>query len=234
MLPDSSYLTTYGGAKSNAFSVLSSGYDGDAAQANYAYASAAAMTRNARRCWARFTTAATTASMALVDHDAVWGDQVAPRYDRTATGTFRLIYPERVVNEIGQAYDFLLPNLASWTTVTAYALGARVVPTTANGRSYRATAAGTSAVGQPTWPIPIGNTVTDGTVTWLCEGLPVVPREYVHSVNLRYPEAPNVEGSTAYHAQAEITAANIITVYLFDMAGNLTDAAGTTIFAGAY
>jgi hypothetical protein len=53
---------------------------------------------------------------------------------------------------------------------TAYALNAYVVPVTSNGFYYKATAAGTSGGTIPTFPTVIGQTVTDGTVTWTCAG----------------------------------------------------------------
>ncbi len=56
-----------------------------------------------------------------------------------------------------------------WEASTAYGLGQKVVPTTLNGYVYECTVAGTSDSGEPTWPTTIGNTVTDGTVTWRCE-----------------------------------------------------------------
>jgi len=53
-----------------------------------------------------------------------------------------------------------------WAASTAYALNAYVLPTTRNGRIYRATVAGTSAASEPTWPTTDGGTVVDGGVTW--------------------------------------------------------------------
>lgn len=59
---------------------------------------------------------------------------------------------------------------AKWEDTTAYGVGQQVVPTTLNGFVFECTVAGTShATTEPTWPTTIGNTVTDGTVTWRCE-----------------------------------------------------------------
>lgn len=53
---------------------------------------------------------------------------------------------------------------------TAYGLGQKVVPLALNGYVYECVVAGTShASTEPTWPLVLGNTVTDGTVTWRCE-----------------------------------------------------------------
>lgn len=61
---------------------------------------------------------------------------------------------------------------------TAYVVGDRVVPATANGRVYECIVAGTSASSVPTWPTAIstrrgfqqGYRVVDGTATWADAG----------------------------------------------------------------
>lgn len=57
-----------------------------------------------------------------------------------------------------------------WAANTAYILNAVAVPTVDNTYYYKATVAGTTAATQPVWPTVVGNTVTDGTVTWTCTG----------------------------------------------------------------
>jgi hypothetical protein len=59
---------------------------------------------------------------------------------------------------------------SDWAGTTAYSLGARRVPTTPNGFFYEVTTAGTSAGSEPAWPTTLGNTITDGTVSWTCTG----------------------------------------------------------------
>lgn len=57
-----------------------------------------------------------------------------------------------------------------WTVGTALVKGNRRIPTVANGYYYEVTVAGTTGGVQPTWPTTLGDTVTDGTVTWICRG----------------------------------------------------------------
>lgn len=53
---------------------------------------------------------------------------------------------------------------------TAYGLGQKVVPLELNGYVYEAVISGTShASVEPTWPTVLGDTVSDGSVTWRCE-----------------------------------------------------------------
>ena len=62
----------------------------------------------------------------------------------------------------------------SWGTVhtvsTVFTVDYVVRPSSGNGFLYRCAVAGTSASSAPTWPTVIGQTVTDGTVTWECAG----------------------------------------------------------------
>ena len=58
------------------------------------------------------------------------------------------------------------PSYSAWAASTSYAEGDIVVPTSRNGRRYRATNSGTSDSGEPTWPTTAGGTVVDNGVTW--------------------------------------------------------------------
>lgn len=64
-----------------------------------------------------------------------------------------------------QDRGFVTPIVA-WTGTTGKVVGNFVYPTTPNGHAYECTVAGTTAGGEPVWPID-GSTVVDGTVTWL-------------------------------------------------------------------
>lgn len=61
---------------------------------------------------------------------------------------------------------FTTPAQPAWSASTAKTVGQWVHPTTSNGLFYRCTTAGTTGATEPTWPTPLGSTVTDGTVVW--------------------------------------------------------------------
>lgn len=66
-----------------------------------------------------------------------------------------------------------MPARSTWAASTAYAnfrtgTPSVVLPTVLNGFVYACYVAGTSAGSEPTWPTTAGNTVVDGTVTWVC------------------------------------------------------------------
>jgi hypothetical protein len=103
-------------------------------------------------------------------------------------------YFDDVTNELGTAGGYTAGGVTvtsvtltqtaanSWGTVaatsTAYSLGKVVRPSTGNGFVYRAAVAGTSGASAPTWPTVVGQTVTDGTVTWECVGSAVLAIDF--------------------------------------------------------
>lgn len=71
---------------------------------------------------------------------------------------------------------------STWIKNTTYAEDANVIPITENGLVYQS-AGGTSAATEPTWPLEIGETVSDGTVTWTCLGI-AVPDAIRHAIKI--------------------------------------------------
>lgn len=63
---------------------------------------------------------------------------------------------------------------SAWAATTVYAQGSKVLRSTGLGTEntaglyYVATTGGTSGGSEPTFPTVVGNTVSDGTVTWTC------------------------------------------------------------------
>lgn len=60
-----------------------------------------------------------------------------------------------------------------WVALTVYALNSFARATGVGGKSYayKATTGGTSGGAEPAWPVVVGGTVVDGTVTWTCEAM---------------------------------------------------------------
>lgn len=135
-LPDSSTLSTYGGAKVNARPIVNPQTDRDASAANQAFADAAGMTRTAVRAWVLFGTDTTTGGMVLLDWDAVWKAQTPtlPTLTRLATGNFRITFPASVTDELGtvHAVSFRRAKAQVHSGVTPYATIMTTGPNTAS------------------------------------------------------------------------------------------------------
>jgi hypothetical protein len=71
--------------------------------------------------------------------------------------------------QVFAAGSVMNPVKLRWKASTAYALNDTRLPVTPNGYYYQVTVAGTSGASAPAWPTTLGNTVTDGTVTWRCQ-----------------------------------------------------------------
>lgn len=71
-------------------------------------------------------------------------------------------------------FEFRDLLLTAWTPGTQKSVGDFVRPTVPNGKEYEATVVtlpgtiGQTNSNEPTWPIAVGDTVVDGSVTWTC------------------------------------------------------------------
>lgn len=76
-----------------------------------------------------------------------------------------------------RTFTFHAPKTpTTWAAATAYAKHAVITPTVGNTRWYRALNAGTShATTQPTWSTTVGATITDNTITWVCQDSALAP-----------------------------------------------------------
>lgn len=77
--------------------------------------------------------------------------------------------------DLGSPFCGVRLSPPTWQATTAYTqrtigdakTGSVVKPTTANGRHFKCSVAGTSGGTEPTWNTTIGGTTTDGGVTWI-------------------------------------------------------------------
>jgi hypothetical protein len=71
-------------------------------------------------------------------------------------------------------FDWSGETFRFWRFGTAYDAAARVRPTVATGFEYEASGAGqSSGKKEPRWPITLGGTVVDGSITWTAVALSV-------------------------------------------------------------
>lgn len=104
----------------------------------------------------------------LATHD-FWDDVVANEISGTGYTANGALLGSKTLT-ITAANSFATVHATS----TAYTLGRIVRPSTGNGYLYRATVAGTSGGSAPTWPTVVGQTVTDGSVTWTNVGQVII------------------------------------------------------------
>jgi hypothetical protein len=91
----------------------------------------------------------------------------------------------------------------SWTANSLYVRNRLLTP--GNGFQYRAVptlGVGRSGTTEPTWPTTVGQTVIDGTVTWICEALGFVPSG-VASVNVQQALEVLHDSKNIYHNQSD-------------------------------
>ncbi len=93
----------------------------------------------------------------------------------------------------------------AWQASTAYSLRNQVIPTSANDYQYICTTAGTSGSTEPTWTTGIGDTISDGTVTW------TVSYDYEH----KFPSASTYHPFFSKALRKALVVPNKVTVKTF-------------------
>jgi hypothetical protein len=75
----------------------------------------------------------------------------------------------------GGAGSWELTTEETWAASTLYTIGDFISPTVANDKSYECTTGGTSGTVEPTWTLTLGSTNSDGSCTWTCRNVRLVP-----------------------------------------------------------
>lgn len=82
-----------------------------------------------------------------------------------------------------------------WQASIGVAAGLIGIPTTLNGYLYKVITGGTTNATEPTWPTTVGQTVVDGTVTWLCVSEDLTSANMTwDSVNSEWTALPDLPG----------------------------------------
>lgn len=150
-LPGKATLSdTYGGPYSNERPVEDSTTEVDAPFFNEMASDTAAGTRTAVRAWVAFdglTYTSGAQSIAVVDHDAVWGASgaVEPTIVQNPAGTYTLTWPATVDDELGETHTLDIQVPLQPTLITATLMDVRVSAFTANTITLKTFSAAGSA-----------------------------------------------------------------------------------------
>lgn len=112
----------------------------------------------------------------------------------------------------------------SRANTTAYVVGQIVRPATGNGYLYQCSTAGTSGSSIPTYPTVVGQTVTDGTVTWTCVGRGIM---VMSGANVQWTTATITARYGVLYDASPSTDATRPLIALIDFGADQTSTAGT-------
>lgn len=115
-------------------------------------------------------------------------------------------------------------SLAAWAGTTAYRVGQVRRPISSNGFIYRCIEAGTSGGSEPAWPTTVGETISDGTVTWACVG------SHLLKLDATNPSWSNSTITARYAVVVDTTPANPSAnpvIGYCDFGENVSSSAGT-------
>ena len=107
---------------------------------------------------------------------------------------------------------------------TAYVVGQIVRPATGNGYLYQCSTAGTSGGSVPTYPTGIGQTVSDGTVTWTNVGRGIM---VLSGTNVQWTTASITARYAILYDATPASDATRPLIALIDFGADQTSTAGT-------
>lgn len=122
-----------------------------------------------------------------------------------------------------------------WSSTTTIEEGDRYIPTAIGALYYVCTTAGITGASEPTWPTVIGNSVTDGTVVWRCEGTYSGPAKYTTGVKtVGMKVIPTSQNGCWYECIVAGTASGEPTWPTTALGDTVTDGTVTWEFKGEY
>jgi hypothetical protein len=110
---------------------------------------------------------------------------------------------------------------------TDFGTGDAVSPSVSTGFLYSCEIAGLTAATEPVWPLILGDTVADGTITWVCSSPTVVPVDLTDYT--AYMSVATAKGATTFLASVSTTPNTQGSIVLGGAAGTiLVDIDGET------
>lgn len=122
-----------------------------------------------------------------------------------------------------------------WASNTTVESGDRRIPTTIGALWYVCTTSGKTGGTQPTWPTIIGNSVTDGTAVWRCEGTYSGPPKYTTGAKtVGMQVIPTTESGYWYTCKVAGAASAEPTNWPLIIGDTVVDGGVTWVCAGQY
>jgi hypothetical protein len=97
--------------------------------------------------------------------------------------------------------DFTRALSRFWQPGADFALNAAVLPTVPTGFQYKAQGSGRSGQREPIWPKALTGTVTEGSITWVCEAISTTSLQTTVSSVAWTADSPIAVGSQSLSGQ---------------------------------
>ncbi len=107
-------------------------------------------------------------------------------------------------------FDVGLASVTAWDEDMSIAASGIIRPSVGNGFVYTATAAGQTGALEPAWPITVGGTVTDGSLTWTAGAPPVTGQDTISTVTWTQVSPPDATLTITSETNTNLVASALI------------------------